>query len=304
MSPSSRILAVDDSAEVRRQIEAALRGNDAELEVIQAADGMAGFKILMGGGIDLVLCDLVMPGIDGLKFLDLKKSRPELAEIPVLMLTAVDQVESKVAGLERGAQDYIAKPFDPRELIARVGVHLTLKKTRDELNAKNQLLERLSSTDDLTGLANRRQFFAVLDKEMERAKRHNKPLAIVEFDLDRFKTVNDTFGHAEGDRVLKGVSGVIQEHIRRYDLAARLGGEELAILLPETPAEAAKTLAERICAAVEATVKAGGGRRVITLSGGVAGWSSDTEDGAALLKRADEALYRAKAGGRNRIEMA
>ncbi len=299
---SARILAVDDSAEVRRQIEAALRGNDAELEIVQAADGMAGFKLLMGGGIDLVLCDLVMPGIDGLKFLDLKKSRPELAEIPVLLLTAVDQVESKVMGLERGAQDYIAKPFDPRELIARVGVHLTLKKTRDELTAKNQLLERLSSTDDLTGLANRRQFFAVLDKEMERAHRHRKPLSIVEFDLDRFKTVNDTFGHAEGDRVLKGVSEVILAHIRRYDLAARLGGEELAILLPETPADAAQILAERIGAAVESTVTAGGGRRVITLSGGVAGWSQDEEDGAGLLKRADEALYRAKAGGRNRIE--
>ena len=300
---TARILAVDDSAEVRRQIEAALVKTDSEIEVIQAADGMAGFKILMGGGIDLVLCDLVMPGIDGLKFLDLKRSRPELAEIPVLMLTAVDQVDSKVAGLERGAQDYIAKPFDPRELIARVGVHLALKKTRDELHAKNQLLERLSSTDDLTGLANRRQFFAVLDKEMERAHRHHKPLAIVEFDLDRFKTVNDTFGHAEGDRVLKGVSEVILEHIRRYDLAARLGGEELAILLPETPAEAAKILAERIGAAVESKVKAGGGRRVITLSGGVAGWSGDAEDGAGLLKRADEALYLAKASGRNRIEM-
>jgi two-component system cell cycle response regulator len=300
----ARILAVDDSAEVRRQIDAALRSDNAEIEVIPAADGMAGFKILMGGGIDLVLCDLVMPGIDGLKFLDLKKSRPELAEIPVLLLTAVDQVESKVMGLERGAQDYIAKPFDPRELIARVGVHLQLKKTRDELTAKNQLLERLSSTDDLTGLANRRHFFAALEKELERARRHRNSLSLVAFDLDRFKSVNDTFGHAEGDRVLKAVSAVMLEHIRRYDLAVRLGGEELALLLPETVATDAQLLAERIRAAVETQVKVGGGKRAITLSGGVAGWNGEGEDGASLLKRADEALYKAKAGGRNRIELS
>ncbi len=299
----SRILIIDDSAEVRRSIEAALKAHDPQIEVISAADGMAGFKALMEGGVDLVLCDLVMPGLDGLKFLDLKRSRGEFQQIPVLLLTAMGEVGDKVAGLERGAQDYLVKPFDPRELIARVNAHVELKKIRDKLEEANALLKRLSTTDDLTGLYNRRYFFEALDREMDRAGRDRKSFALIACDLDRFKSVNDTFGHAEGDRVLKGTGELMLRHTRRYDTAARLGGEEFALLLPGTSLVDAAALAERLRATMESELRAGD-RRAITLSAGLAIWRGGEETGAELLKRADEALYKAKAEGRNRVEIA
>ncbi len=299
-APPARILIVDDSAEVRRQIEATLRERLHGLEVLTAADGMTGFKALVSTAVDLVLCDWVMPGIDGLKFLELKKSRPELAQIPVLMLTAVGDVDAKVAGFERGAGDFITKPCDPRELAARVSSHLALKQARDELTAKNALLEKLSSTDDLTGLYNRRHFFVALERELERAQRHQHALTLIALDLDRFKLVNDTYGHAEGDRVLKATADCILHHVRRYDVVARVGGEELALILPETDLEPARVLAERIRKTFELEILAGG-RKAVTLSGGIAQWNA-AESAGQLLKRADDALYEAKAKGRNRIE--
>lgn len=296
-----RILVIDDSPEVRRQLEGVLREKMPGSEVLTAADGMSGFKALVSSGADLVLCDWVMPGFDGLKFLDMKRSRPELEQIPVLMLTAVGEVDAKVAGFERGAGDFIPKPCDPRELVARVTTHLALKRTRDELGKRNAELLKLSSTDDLTGLYNRRHFFAALDREIERARRHEHPLCLFSIDLDRFKAINDTFGHAEGDRVLKAVAECLLRHLRRYDTAARIGGEEMAVILPETSVDNAKVLADRIRKAIELEIFAGG-RNPVTLSGGLAEWNGDSA--GQMLKRSDDALYRAKAGGRNRIESA
>ena len=177
---------------------------------------------------------------------------------------------------------------------------------RRELEKVNADLERLARTDGLTGLANRRHFMEVLEQEVERAQRYQRPLSLVLLDLDHFKRVNDTHGHAAGDEVLKAAALVLRSVCRDVDLAARLGGEELALVLPETDAGGAHTVAERIRHKIEAGVhrSPAGDSFSVTASMGVATIAPDTDTGEALLQAADVALYRAKDGGRNRVVLA
>ena len=186
-----RILIVDDNAMIRSEIKAVLMKDGSFTHFLEAADGLTAFKTIMDCPPDLVLCDLVMPGFDGLKFLGLKASRKELEQIPVIILTAEDDLDRKAEILERGASDYVTKPFHEKELLARVRIHTKLKLLQDELREKNAQLEALSVTDVLTGLANRRRLMTRLEEEVQRARRYKTPLAVVMIDIDHFKQVND-----------------------------------------------------------------------------------------------------------------
>jgi len=298
------ILIIDDSEKVREQIVQTLKSVSLVDNYLQARDGIEGLKILIEKpSIDLVLCDLEMPRMDGFKFLAVVRSRAELNDIPIIMLTGSESREQKIKGLEQGASDYVIKPFDAGELVARVKVQLKIKLLQDNLKQSNELLKELSNTDPLTQLFNRRYMMEVLDKEIQRTARKGSPLSLIIIDIDHFKKVNDLYGHQQGDLVLFNVSSLIKKHLRSYDVAARYGGEEFVAVLPETPLDEAMAVAERIRVAIQQlsfpnklmTLK-------ITISLGVATFPMPGLDSIDdIIRVADEALYRAKAEGRNRV---
>lgn len=301
---TNSILIIDDSGTVRERIIKILESFDLFEHYYEAEDGLEGFKKLLSGPVDLILCDLEMPRIDGFKFLSMIKSRPELQDVPVLILTGMNDRELKIKGLEQGASDYITKPFDPEELVARVKVHLKLKKLQDDLRHSNELLLELSNTDHLTGLFNRRYMMNALDKELQRTIRKGGNLSLIMMDIDHFKLVNDTYGHIQGDVVLQKVASQMQKELRNYDSAARYGGEEFIAILPESSLKEAIFVANRIRESVEALKFDGSISTLnITSSLGIACFpiaGVSTVD--SFIKLADDALYRAKSNGRNRVE--
>ncbi len=304
---AGRILIVDDNAMIRSEIKAVLMKDGSFSHFMEAADGLTAFKTIMETPPDLVLCDLVMPGFDGLKFLGLKASRKELEQIPVIILTAEDDLDRKAEILERGAQDYVTKPFHEKELLARVRIHTKLKLLQDELREKNVLLETLSVTDVLTGLANRRRLMTRLEEEVARARRYKTPLSVVMIDIDHFKRVNDEHGHAMGDEVLRNIGGMLKAGVRTTDLAARYGGEELTLVLPHTDIPAALQVAENLrerFAEVEHRLDGVTVKKTVSMGVAARDGQGDMPSAEDLLKHADEALYRAKQGGRNRVEVA
>lgn len=296
--PDTTVLIIDDSEGVRSHVERVLSARGVFNRFLHATDGIDGFKLLLANNVQLVLCDVVMPGMDGFKFLALKQSRPELNELPVIMLTGQEDVKAKVKGFEAGASDYLVKPFDDEELVARVRVHLKLKMLQDELR-------ELSRTDALTGVANVRQLKETAQIEIIRASRHLTPLAFLMLDVDRFKNLNDRHGHQAGDEGLKAVAAVLRKGVRQYDVVARYGGDEFALLLPQTDAEGALATAERCRCEIELIALPGIGPAEISASIGVAVFPHvRARTAEELVALADEALYEAKHGGRNRAVLA
>jgi diguanylate cyclase (GGDEF)-like protein len=301
---SATVLIIDDSVTVREQIIRTLESFNLFTRYFEAEDGLEGFKKLLSPPVDIILCDLEMPRMDGFKFLSMLKGRPDFQDVPVIILTGRNDQERKIKGLEQGASDYITKPFDHEELVARVRVHLKIKKLQDELKRSNELLLELSNTDHLTGLFNRRYMMEALEREVQRSVRKGGTLSLVLLDIDHFKRVNDDYGHQQGDTVLKRVALQLQKELRNYDCAARYGGEEFVAILPDSNLKESVFVADRIRMAIQ-------GARFdtpldtlnLTVSLGVACFSQEyapTVDG--FIKMADDALYRAKANGRNRVE--
>jgi len=303
---SASLLIIDDSALVRERITSTLETFELFSKYHEAEDGLDGFKKLLSEPIDMILCDLEMPRMDGFKFLSMMKSRPELHNIPVIILTGMNDRIQKIKGLENGACDYITKPFDPEELVARVKVHLKIKRLQDDLKKSNELLHELSITDFLTGLYNRRYLIESLNREILRADRKDGSLSLIVIDIDHFKRVNDTYGHQQGDQVLQIVSGIIKKELRNYDIAARFGGEEFFAVLPDVNVDEALLVAERIRSAVEEyRFENELSDLELTISLGVADLSylsCQTVDN--FIKLTDDALYRAKANNRNCVELA
>lgn len=301
---STSVLIIDDSVTVREQIIRTLEVFNLFTRYYEAEDGLEGFKKLLSSPVDIILCDLEMPRIDGFKFLSMLKSRPDLQDLPVLILTGMNDRERKIKGLEQGASDYITKPFDPEELVARVKVHLKIKKLQDELKRSNELLLELSNTDHLTGLFNRRYLMEALDKEVQRNTRKGGNLSLIMLDIDLFKQVNDNFGHLQGDIVLQKVAVQLQKELRSYDCAARYGGEEFVAILPDSSLKEAIFVADRIRMSVQNTMfNEPLAKLNLTVSLGVSSFSPEhTSTVDRFIKEADDALYRAKTKGRNRVE--
>ncbi len=299
-------LIIDDDNKIRAEVKRYLNQAGLFDQYYEATDGIEGFKILLNKDVDLILCDVVMPGIDGFKFLSMKKARPEFNDVPVIMLTGAEDVKLKIKGLEQGASDYITKPFDPGELIARVRVHFKIKALQEELRATNRRLEELSNTDGLTKLYNRRYFMELLELEFQRAQRYDSSMAFVMIDIDHFKDFNDTYGHLLGDKILIEISSILQENLRVHDMVGRYGGEEFALLTPETDDRGALVVAERYRRRIEDFVLVEEDKHLkVTISLGIAFYPhpeiNSVDD---LIRLADNALYKAKRNGRNRVEMS
>jgi two-component system cell cycle response regulator len=307
----ARILVVDDVPDNVEILEARLssRGYD----VATAANGEEALQRVKDGAPHLILLDVMMPGMDGHEVARRVKDDDTLPFIPIILVTALSEAEDVVQGLESGADDYISKPYNFRELEARVRAMLRIKRLQDELDQKNRELElvnkrlkKLSITDGLTELFNHRHVHQLLHDEFERSDRTGESIAVVMMDLDRFKSVNDTYGHPTGDVILYETAQIIKDTAREIDMPGRYGGEEFIAILPDTGEEAGAHFAERVRQAVEEYVFRDGATEVrMTVSCGVAAFPApgvDTPE--ALLKAADNALYQAKHGGRNQVVRA
>ena len=298
------VLVVDDSQSARLHIINILKQISPLKSFHEAGGATAGFKLLLNRPVDIVICDLEMPGMDGFKFLNLVSTREEIRKIPVIMVTGREDQETKIKGLEFGASDYVTKPFDPDELVARVKVQLKIKSLQDSLKKNNELLLNLSNTDPLTQLFNRRYLTEALDNELMRSARVSSPLALLMLDIDHFKRVNDTYGHQGGDRVLVAMAELLRGHLRPYDVAARFGGEEFALILPGTGLPQALEVAGRLREAAERLSFSGNLQDLkLTVSLGAAAFPfANVKTVDDLIREADYALYGAKRGGRNRVE--
>jgi len=280
-------------------------------DVLWAEDGINAIKAVKKEKPDIILLDVVLPGMDGFEVCRWLKLEETTKGIPVIMLTIKKELSDKISGLHIGADDFLPKPYNELELNARIYASLRTKGLQDELRLKNRQLEELlhkvnymAITDALTGLFNRRRFHDVLISEYERAKRYNTPFSLVMVDIDHFKKVNDTFGHSVGDGVLKEVSAILKGSIREIDTASRYGGEEFILILPNTVKDNALVVAERMRLSIEQHTFQEIDRN-ITVSIGISGMPDEkAETDEKLVRCADFALYRAKQLGRNRTVTA
>ena len=296
---SHTLLVVDDSKTAREVILHSLSETNLFSNFLTAENGADALEILYSNSVDVILCDLHMPVMSGYELLQKLQKEKDFCDLPLILLTSQTEQKEKIRCLDLGACDYVTKPFDTAELKARVQVHLKLKILQDQL-------KEVANTDPLTGLGNRRRLFEMLSSEMARSQRIDKPFSLAMIDIDHFKKVNDTYGHMGGDKVLAELSKEIVFGIRKYDLATRFGGEEFAVVFPETTLDQAAIVAERIRARIKKisfTDELSDLRLSVSL--GVATYPApgiDTIDD--LIREADNALYQAKKNGRDRIELA
>ena len=290
------ILVVEDDEDARMVLTELLR---PRYDVDAVGDGETALKRAAELNPDLVLLDLFLPGMDGFGALTGLRRNSKTADTPVIFLSAQGDAETKSQGLSLGAADYLAKPFSEQELMARVD--RTLK-----LTAQKEHFRALAQTDGLTGLPNFRSFHARLEEEVSRAHRYGHPLACAMVDLDGLKEINDKLGHAAGNRAIVALADAVREELRDTDFAARYGGDEFVVLLPQTNETQGAQFAERLRRRlVEVSQDAGlpvrGSIGVAAVNAGELDSADAAED---LLRRADEALYRAKRSGRDRVEVA
>ena len=303
-----KILVVDDHEDNIELLRARLEARG--YEVFGANDGQAALDQVEKVCPDLILLDVMMPRMDGMEVVRRLKANPNLPFIPVIMQTALDSTENKVEGLDAGADDYITKPINFAELEARVNSLLRIQALQSalasrekELSELNGRLRQISLTDGLTQVDNRRSLEERLHDMWQHSVRLHEPIAVVMCDIDKFKSVNDTYGHQAGDSVLKEFAQLLKGEAREIDRVGRYGGEEFLLILSGTVLDAAVTFAERLREKVEThNFTYSGGTLCRTMSCGVAAAPHPrVKDQEALLRAADEALYVAKETGRNRV---
>jgi diguanylate cyclase (GGDEF)-like protein len=297
------VLVADDSVVPRVVLWQLLE--KAGYPVVAVADGKAALAALeAGGGPRLAILDWNMPGLDGVEVCRRLRAAQRDCYTYVMLLTARDHRDDLLSALEAGVDDYVSKPFDRSELLARLALGRRLVDLQTQLAATRDRLHEEATRDGLTGLLNRRAAEEALRRELARAERARQPVAVALADLDRFKKVNDEHGHAAGDAVLRVVAERLQGALRQGDLLARWGGEELLVILPGAGPEVAAEATERLRAAVAAApVTTPEGKVMVTASFGYAvSHEHSRPDFDILLSTADQRLYRAKAAGRNRVE--
>ncbi|PYQ19438.1 MAG: diguanylate cyclase response regulator [Acidobacteria bacterium] len=300
-----KILLAEDARFARHLLQGALAGWG--YEVILAEDGEQAWQALQGSEApSIALLDWVMPGLDGLEVCRRVRQAGREPYVYIILLTGRDRPQDVVEGLAAGADDYLRKPFDNLELEARIRTGRRIVELQVELIAAREALREQATTDPLTGLANRRTILETLGKELERSRRSAAACSMIFLDFDHFKQINDTYGHAGGDSVLRQAAAAMRAILRPYDLLGRYGGEEFVAVLPGCDAAGARAAAERLRERIAATaIPVGKTSLRVTCSLGVAvadartGWERD-----GVLSAADAALYRAKRAGRDRVVVA
>jgi diguanylate cyclase (GGDEF)-like protein len=300
-----RVLLAEDDPTTLLLTQRLLKKAGYEVDVV--TNGALAFERLQSHFYPMVLTDWEMPEMDGVALCRAIRSAVLEGYVYTILLTARDSKEHIVAGLEAGADDYLTKPVNEAELVARLNTGKRILALEQSLRAANKRNELLSQTDALTGTYNRRHLMQRLPQEAERARRYRHALSLVLCDVDHFKQINDTHGHQVGDQVLQGVAQFLRDSVRvEIDWVARYGGEEFVIVLPETPLSGALVVAEKVRAALAASELAIGNLVLkVTASFGVAGFDQLEPGDVAIVDRliaqADACLYRAKSSGRNRV---
>ncbi len=298
MASVTRILVVDDDRAALSRLSGMVQ--ECGYEAMTALTWSDALRLYRQATPHLVLLDVMMPTIDGYKLARILKNETPEHFVPIILITGLDDTESKRRGMASGADDFLTKPVGPVELEIRIQSMLRIKELTEKIEAANAKLAELASTDPLTQLKNRRVVYEHLEMEFARSRRYKHPLAVFMMDIDHFKQVNDRHGHGVGDEVLRVVARVLRGNTRSTDIVGRYGGEEFIVLAPETNTTDSRIVAERIRTGVAAATAAEPGLPDATISIGVA-----TTEGAAvahfedLVHLADNALYEAKKQGRN-----
>jgi diguanylate cyclase (GGDEF)-like protein len=297
-----RLLIVEDSGTMRRVMRRFLKSTG--FVIFEAGDGVEALTLAARERPDVILLDVQIPRLDGLAVLASLQTDPELGEVPVVLVTSRGEPEDVADGLRRGAHDYLRKPFQEPELLARVHAAMRTKALRDELHARNAMLERLVSADPLTGLLNRAAVVDRMRALVSRSERHRTPLSVLLLDLDGFTALNAAFGHAAGDAVLEAVAGRVASALREEDVAGRWGGDELLVVASDTDGPGAAALLVRLQAAVS-SAPVGFGAEVlpVRVSAGASTWAPG-DDAEALVRRATEDLAAATSDRRIRAHDA
>lgn len=296
-----KVLIADDSPTTRFTLRKNL--TDWGYEVVEAVDGDEAWQFLLSTNPPrIAILDWVMPGIEGVEICRRLTERLGGPLIYTILLTAKTEREELIYALESGAHNFQSKPIAPEELRSHVAVGKRLVEADDKLKEYTAQMERLATIDSLTGVFNRGHFLYVAEKELRRAMRYGRELSVLMIDVDHFKRINDTHGHAVGDEALRAVTVACAQNLRENDLFGRLGGEEFAAVLPETSGGSALLVAERLRQAVAAAVAGSQQGEVhFTVSIGVTSLLPGETTIEALLRRSDDALYAAKGEGRNRV---
>lgn len=304
MKPQFPILVVEDHPVSRKVLETTLA--KAGYETVSVENGKQALEILGKRFFPIVLTDWMMPEMDGLQLCRLARQLRWPGYVYIILLTAKDSKDDIITGLEAGADDYLTKPFNHAELIARLNTGKRILELERSLTKANEEIRILSITDPLTGCYNRGYLTRRLPQEIKRARRYNRPLSVVLSDLDNFKIINDTYGHQAGDLVLKKFVKCVSESIRNdVDWTARYGGEEFLIVFPETAVGSARLPTERIRTRFSQTpIEVEGKEIVVTASFGIAGFDPESPDPKTttecMIRKADSCLYQAKQAGKNR----
>jgi len=296
-----RVLVVDDSPFSRKLLERALQGQP--YDVAFAKDGQEALASISEFLPNIVITDWMLPDLSGPELCRKIRSESKSRYTYVILLTSNAEEENIVEGLAAGADDYLTKPFNAKELVARVGVGRRIIEMHREIQEKNDLLEAAARTDFLTVLPNRRAVEEYAAKQLRGAVRHQFPLWVILIDLDKFKMVNDQYGHLAGDEVLKRLAAILKENTRTSDICGRLGGDEFILVVTHVPVGHITNLAERLRATFMLEAFTFGGQNIqMTASFGVGGFQHpERPEFRHLLARADAALYEAKTDGRVRV---
>lgn len=304
LAPKYEILVVDDSPVYHKLFEQIL--SDRKYSLSFACNGTEALQIYREKAPGIVITDLVMPGISGLELCEHIRADKTSPYTYVILMTGNKEKDGVVKGLEAGADDYLIKPFDSSEMIARIGVGLRVTELHRKLEEKSAQLEEAATTDSLTGLPNRRAIEEWANKQLKGAARHGFPVWVVLGDLDSFKEINDTFGHEAGDTVLRTFANTLKRLTRISDMCGRLGGDEFLIVISHVSADNIDLAINRFREMFSALSFPFLGQSLsVTATFGVAGSESgDLKDFDALVRKADEMLYEAKRAGRNCVRVA
>jgi len=299
-----QVLVADDSAVYRKLVEQAFSETDYSIRF--ARSGQEAIELFSKHEFSLVITDWMMPDLTGIEVCQRIRENSKGTYTYIILLTSISEKANVVKGLAAGADDYLTKPFDPEELLARAGVGRRIVDLHRQIETKNRLLEELALTDSLTGVPNRRAIEEWAARQLSGAARHGFPFWVVMADLDDFKRVNDSSGHEAGNTVLKRFAEILKANSRRSDICGRIGGEEFLFVLTHAERKNVETLIENIRKQFEKEEFSFGGRIVrVTASFGVCGFRGKiAPEFPHLVHQADTALYKAKNRGRNRVEFA
>jgi two-component system cell cycle response regulator len=303
-APSYQILVVDDSPVSRKLVEQALEAANYSLSF--AKSGREALQLFQTQSPSIVITDWMMPDFSGLELCERIRLQGQREYTYVIVLSAKAEKDHVVKGLAAGADDYLTKPFDPSELLARVGVGCRIVELHREIEAKNRLLEAMAHTDPLTGLPNRRAVEEWAGRQLRGAARHGFPFWVAQADLDSFKQINDSYGHDAGDAVLKRFSEVLRRNTRASDICGRMGGDEFLLVITHVQEEDLRATINRLRQEWAGCEFAFGDSTVSsTASFGLAGFcGTDAPTFHALVQRADKELYAAKRAGGNQLKIA